>query len=75
MAIHICNVMTTITTPNSQGAKFLKLDLAQFSIQIRFDFLNSQNYPYTTFLGTSYSQLVVVVFREESFCTPTLFLL
>ena len=59
----------------SQGARFLKTDLEQLSSQKRFDFRNSSNYPSTTFLGTSYSQIVVAVFQEESFCTPTPFLL
>ena len=59
----------------SQGARFLKIDLAQLSSQKRVDFRNSKNYPSTTFLGTSYSQIVVAVFQEESFCTPTPFLL
>ena len=61
--------------PISQGARFLKIDLAQLSSQKRFDFRNSYNYPFTTFLGTSYSQIVVAVFQEESFCTSTPFLL
>ena len=56
---------------DSQGAKFLKVDLAQSSSQKRFDFRNSQNYPSTTFPGTSYSQIVVAIFPEEPFCTPT----
>ena len=60
---------------NSQGARFLKIDLAQLCSQKRFDFRNSKNYPSTTFLGTSYSQIVVAVFQEESFCTPTPILL
>ena len=59
----------------SQGARFLKIDLAQLSSQKRFHFRNSENYPSTTFLGTSYSQIVVAVFQEEPFCTPTPFLL
>ena len=59
----------------SQGARFLKNDLAQLSSQKRFDFRNSKNHPSTTFLGTSYSQIVVAVFQEELFCTPTPFLL
>ena len=58
----------------SQGARCLKIDLAQSSSQKRFDFRNSYNYPSTTFLGTSYSQIVVAVFQEESFCTPTPYL-
>ena len=60
---------------SSQGARFLKIDLAQLSSQKMFDFRNSQNYPSTTFPGTSYSQIVVAVFKEESFCNPTPFLL
>ena len=59
----------------SQGAKYLKIDLAQLSSQKKFDFRNSLNFPSTTFLGTSYSQIVVAVFQEEPFCTPTPFLL
>ena len=59
----------------SQGARYLKIDLAQLSSQKRFDFRNSKNYPSSTFLGTSYSQIVVAVFQEESFCTPIPFLL
>ena len=59
----------------SQGARFLKIDLAQLCSQKRFDFGNSSDHPSTTFLGTSYSQIVVAVFKEESFCTPTPFLL
>ena len=55
----------------SQGARFLKIDLAQLSSQKRFDFRNSYNYPSLTFLGTSYSRIVVAVFQEESFGTPT----
>ena len=47
----------------SQGARFLKIDLAQLSSQKRFDFRNSKNYSSTTFLGTSYSQIVVAVFQ------------
>ena len=62
-----------MVSSNSQGARFLKIDLAQLSSQKRFDFRNSYNYPSTTFLGTSYSQIVVAVFQEESFCTPTQF--
>ena len=58
---------------NSQGARFLKIDLAQLSRQKRFDFRNSKNYTSTTFLGTSYSQIVVEVFQEKSFCTPSPF--
>ena len=64
-----------MTTINSQGARFLKIDLAQLSSQKRFDIRNGENYPSTKFLGTSYSQIVVAVFKEESFCTPTPFLL
>ena len=64
-----------IKCKKSQGARFLKIDLAQLSSQKRFDFRNSKTYPSTTFLGTSYSQIVVAVFQKESFCTPTLFLL
>ena len=59
----------------SQGAKFLKIDLAQLSSQKRFDFRNSLKCLSTTFLGTSYSQIVVAVFKEEPLCTPTPFLL
>ena len=59
----------------SQGARFLKIDLAQLCNQKRFDFGNIQNHPSTTFLGTSYSQILIAVFQEESFCTPTAFLL
>ena len=59
----------------SQDARFLKIDLAQFSSQKRLDFKNSKNHPSTTFLGTSYSQIVEAVFQEESFCTPSPFLL
>ena len=58
---------------DSQGTKFLKIDLAQLSSQKRFDFINSKNYPSTTFLGMSYSQIVVAVFQEEPFCTPIRF--
>ena len=54
----------------SQGAKFLKIDLAQFSNQKRFDIRNSKNYYSTTFLGTSYSQSVVAVFRRSRFVHP-----
>ena len=52
---------------NSQGARFLKIDLAQLSSQKRFDFRNSYYYPSTTFLGTSYSQIVAAVFKS---CSP-----
>ena len=66
-----CATVKTI----SQGARFLKIDLAQLSSKKRFDFRNSYYYPSTTFLGTSYSQIVVAVFQEEPFCTPIPFLL
>ena len=75
MVSSVNNRITTYNDDTNQGARFLKIDLAQLSSQKRFDFKNSKNYPSTLFLGTSYSQIVVAVFQEESLCTPTPFLL
>ena len=69
------NVVSHLAASYSQGARILKIDLTQLSSQKKFDFRNSKNNPSTTFLGTSHSQIVVAVFQEESFCTPTPFLL
>ena len=58
---------------NSQGARNLKIRSAQLTRQKRFECIDDKNYPSTTFLGTSYGQIVVVIFQEQAFCTTTPF--
>ena len=57
----------------SQGARNLKIRSAQLTRQKRFDCIDDKNYPFTTFLGTSYGQIVVAIFQEQAFCTTTPF--
>ena len=47
----------------SQGAKNLKIRSAQLTRQKRFDCIDDKNHPSTTFLGTSYGQIVVAIFQ------------
>ena len=63
LSIHL-KVRLSIRLTNSQGAKYLKIRLAQFSCQKRFDFI-SYDYPSTKFLDTFYSHIVVAVFQED----------
>ena len=58
---------------NSQGARNLKIRSAQLTRQKRFDCIDDKNYPSTTFLGTSYDQIVVAIIQEQVFSTITPF--
>ena len=53
----------------SQGARNFKIRSAQLTRQKRFGCIGDKNYPSTTFLGTSYGQIVVAIFHEQAFCT------
>ena len=63
----------TSTVGSSQGARNLKIRSAQLNRQKRFDCIDDKNYPSTTFLGTSYGQIVVAIFWEQAFYTTTPF--
>ena len=65
--------LSNIKTSISQGARNLKIRFAQLTCQKRFDCIDDKNYPSTTFLGTSYGQIVVAIFQEQAFCTTTPF--
>ena len=69
--IHVFFIITELI--NSQGARNLKIRSAQLTRQKRFDCIDDKNYPSTTFLGTSYGQIVVAIFREQAFYTTTPF--
>ena len=45
-----------------KGLEF-KIRSAQLTRQKRFDCIDDKNYPSTTFLGTSYGQIVVAIFQ------------
>ena len=55
---------------NSQGARNLKIRSAQLTRQKRFDCIYDKNYPSTTFLGTSYGQIVVAILGSKRFIQP-----
>ena len=50
-------------SPYSQGARNLKIRSAQLTRQKMFDCVDDKNYPSTTFLGTSYGQIMVAIFQ------------